>query len=379
MGKLNTIRDAGAGGIDHRELNEALEKGCAKWEELYGLRYIRFSDDYKHIPRGTAVFNNITVWGYPHIGRILILQSGITEQFSDPFWVEEKVDGYNVRVFRLGDRILALTRGGFICPFTTDRIPDLLDIALFESLPEIVVCGEMAGPDNPYLSGGTPVIDEDVALLVFDFMRINKTGFLAQHDKMLYIDTYNLPSVNIFGRYDKEALPEIRNIILQLNEEGREGVIFKDDSAANRRAKYVTGRSDISDISLTAQNLLELPPEYFTNRILRLTLFLKEHGLDTNTTLVSKQLGSALLNGLLEAIYQYQMEHKVYHTHRCRFLEHSNAILLVDQLRHIQRQTQIVQRDLHREGKYWVLEFDKIYPTMSGLLGHLLSGGLVFD
>ncbi len=40
---------------------------------------------------------------------------------------------------------------------------------------------------------------------------------------------------------------------------------------------------------------------------------------------------------------------------------------------------QISQRDLREENGYWVLEFDRSYPALNGLLSHLRHGGLIFD
>ena len=36
-----------------------------------------------------------------------------------------KVDGYNVRIVRLAGRLVPFTRGGFVCPFTDDRLADV--------------------------------------------------------------------------------------------------------------------------------------------------------------------------------------------------------------------------------------------------------------
>jgi putative ATP-dependent DNA ligase len=34
---------------------------------------------------------------------------------------------------------------------------------------------------------------------------------------------------------------------------------------------------------------------------------------------------------------------------------------------------------LEKEENFWVLEFDRVYLNMTGLLGHLLAGGSIFD
>jgi len=361
------------------QLDEAVEKGKARETEYEGEGYLRLADDFRDLPRGTAVFSDATIYGYPHIGRLLALEPGLDEHFEAPFWVEEKVDGYNVRIFRHGDQIYGLSRGGFVCPFTTDRAPDFIDPQLFEDHPDLVVCAEVAGPGNPYLESSPPYVTEDVQFLVFDLMRFGQSGFLPQPEKADIVERYGLPSVQRFGRYSAEDRDALHGILLTLNEQGCEGVVFKEDSERDRRAKYVTGNSNISDIGATAHNILDLPPEYFTNRILRLVLFSNELGV-ARTGELDRRLGAAFLDGLSGAVEQYRREQRVYRTFTCRFRQQANAERL---MRHLKasssHQIQISQRDLHREDNYWVLTFERIYPGMNGLLGHLLGGGLVFD
>jgi len=171
----------------------------------------------------------------------------------------------------------------------------------------------------------------------------------------------------------------IQAIVKDLNEQMREGVVFKEDGPGGRRAKYVTSNSGISDIRTTAYSILELPPEYFISRILRLVLFLDEQRLDRSKGL-DERLGAAFMDGLAEALRQFHAEQKVYHTFRCRFRERRNAQHMVSHLkRAATKHVHLSQRTLRREGDYWVLEFDRVYPTLNGLLQQLLSGGLVFD
>lgn len=361
------------------DIQQVLEHRKGRRTSYADCDYVRLMDEFRGLPRGTALFDHGTVYGYPRIGRFLNLQTGLSEHFDGPVWAEEKVDGYNVRIFRVGACLLALTRGGFACPFTTDRLPDLLDPAIFDDHPDLVVCAEVAGPETPYMEGGPPFIAEDVELFVFDLMRWDRPGFLPQAQKHRLLERYGLPAVAMYGRYDHRDLSGIQQLLVRLNEEGREGVVFKEEAGDGHRAKYVTSNSSVADIRVTAYNILDLPPEYFTNRILRLALFLEEQGLERSPQL-SRALGDAFLGGLVDAIRQYEAEQKVYRTFRCRFREKANAEQLIEHLEGTAgHQVQIKRRELRQEGGYWVLEFDRVYPGMNGLLSHLLSGGLVFD
>ena len=359
-------------------VKEAVRQRKARSETFLGFEYLRFSDDFKDIPRGTAIFQDTVIWGYPHIGRIFMLEKGLKEQFKNPFWVEEKVDGYNVRVFKVGDRVIALSRGGYICPFTTDRLPDFIDLKFFEDNPDLILCAEVAGPENPYIEESPPFVEEDVRFFVFDIMRKNEQGFLSQEEKLKLIENYSLPSVEVFGKFQREDVGELKELLLRLNEEGREGVVFKEESEENRRAKYITSYANLSDIKVTTKNMLQLPPEYYTNRVLRLVLFMEEEGIE-RTEHLYEELGRAFIDGLFEAIEQFKREHKVYRTFRCRFRSRDNAVALMELLHRTSRHIQVIERELKQEGDYWILTFDKVFLNMTGLLGHLLSGGLVFD
>lgn len=344
-----------------------------------GLDYLRTIDDYHGVPRGTAIFGKRTIYGYPSIGRILTLQPGLREHFSRPFWAEEKVNGYNTRIFRIDDQLLALTRGGFVCPFTTDRAPDFIDARLFDRHPDLVVCAEVAGPGNPYIESSPPFITEDVQFFVFDFMQMNRRHRLPADEKYALIDEFELPAVNRYGRFSADDTATLLEIFERLNREEREGLIFKEDDPRGHAAKHVTAASALSDISATAATLNDLPPEYFTNRILRLVLYLREQGV-TPTGDLERELGAAFLESLDATLGQYEREHKVFHTFRCRFHARDSAEAMIAHLKMAGgRQINISRRGLRAQGDDWVLEFDRNYPAISGLLSSVLRGDLIYD
>ena len=368
--------------IDPRELQETIdaarERKRARSIRIGKWEYLRFDGKVKFIPEGTALFGDDLIWGYPKIGRIFQLEAGIAAHFEKPFWIEEKIDGYNVRIFRHGEDVLAITRRGYICPFTTDRVPDFVDMRIFDERPELVLCAEVAGPDNPYNEGRPPFILEDIRLYVFDIMRKGRSDFLPQREKKRLLEDYALPSVPRFGRYRFQQIGEIKELILRLDREGREGILLKEDSSRDYRVKYVTGRINISDIRVSKGSVRQLPPEYFMHRILRLALFLEEHDLKV-TPAIQQDLGEALIDGILSTVEQFREENKVLHGFRCRFRNRANAELMMRDMSSRLGRRQMRQRRLEKEGDYYVLEFEKILPKTTGLLQSLLSGGVVFD
>ncbi|MDQ2693930.1 MAG: RNA ligase [Pseudomonadota bacterium] len=365
---------------DHlqQHLAVARDRRRARLTRIGPWEYLQFTGKYKSVPEGTVVFGDTVIWGYPRIGRILQLDTGIPSQFAGPFWVEEKIDGYNVRLFRHGPDTLAVTRRGYICPFTTDRLDDLLDTRLLEERPELVLCAEVAGPENPYNEGSPPFIREDVQLFVFDVMRKDHPGCLPYREKTDLLEQWRLPAVPRLGRFGPDELAAVKEIILRFDGEGREGIVLKEDAPRDRRVKYVTGSSNVVDIRVNEGNIQQLPAEYFMHRILRLALFLEEHGIEP-TPVLCRRLGESLINGTLAAIGQYRQRSKVYHTFRCRFRQRANAELMMRDIRQRLGKYQVRRRRLKKIDGYYVLEFDKVLPRTTGLFAQLLKGGLVFD
>ncbi|SHK27328.1 RNA ligase [Thermocrinis minervae] len=364
--------------LDASLVKEALKKSKVKSEQFKDLEYLRFTDDYKNIPRGTVIFQEFTIFGYPHIGRIFQLSTGLREQFTEPFWVEEKVDGYNLRIFYHKGEVYALTRSGLICAFSTDRVLDFIDKRFFEDNPDLVLCAEMAGPENPYVEESPPYVKEDVRLFVFDIMRKNESTFLPQREKLELIEKYSLPSVEVFGRFTVDQVEKIKDLLRKLDQECREGVVFKEDSERNKRVKYITRYANLNDIRITSLNIMGLPADYYTNRLLRLALFIEEEGLEKDDSLYT-ELGKAFLEGIFQACKLSREEGKVYRTFRCRFHSKENLLIFLEQIKHSSAHIQIIERGIRQEGNMYVLEFDKVFLNMTGLLGHVLRGGSVFD
>jgi putative ATP-dependent DNA ligase len=377
-----TAEPGAAAAIDRQEIRAivARARDCnrARPARLGRWQYLRFVHKFGTIPEGTAVFDDSAIWGYPKIGRILWLESGIKTHFEGAFWVEEKIDGYNVRIFRHGEDILALTRRGYICPFTTDRLTDLLNTRIFEIHPDVVLCAEVAGPENPYNEGSPPFISEDVQLFVFDMMYQGQAGFVPHRQKIQLLESYDLPGVPQFGLYRPADVESLRALLLRLDHDGREGILLKEDGPRDYRVKYVTGHINISDIRVSERGIKQLPPEFFMHRVLRLALFLEDQQIAATPSLC-QELGEALITGIVDAARQYESHHKVFHVYRCRFRQRANAELLMRTMRRLLGKSLVEQHRLEREGEFYRLEFAKIMPRTTGLLGHIRGGGIIFD
>ncbi|WP_038051473.1 RNA ligase [Thioalkalivibrio sp. ALJ1] len=365
--------------IDRDTLQQAIEHHRAEVLKFEGLEYARLLEPVNHYPRGSVVLpQGAVVPGYPSIGRIQSLEAGLPRQFDQPFWAEEKIDGFNVRMLRLDGALYAFSRGGFVCAFSTDRVPDFIDPAVFDAEPDLVLCAEIAGPDTPYLEGSTPRVSEDVQLFVFDLMRLGQPGFLPQDEKFALIERHHLPPAPLHGQFTPQDTEALGQLIRKLDAEGAEGLVLKTADGIHR-AKYVTGESCINDIRVCAEQLLDLPPEYFTNRLTRLAIYLAEHPPEDRASL-EWELGVALLAGLDGAIGKSRTVGRVSHTYRCRFREEAGARRFIH---HMQttggRHVRFVEGTPYQEGGYWVLEFERLFDRITGTLASALAGDRQYD
>lgn len=362
-------------------IKEGIRLGKASQERLGPILYHRFARAWQGVPEGTAVVGESVILGYPQIGRLMHLENGVAKHFANDFWVEEKIDGYNTRVFLEGDEILALTRRGYLCPFTMDRVPDFLPLSFFLAHPDLVLCAEVAGPGNPYLEGSVPFVPEDISFFVFDVMEKGSGRLFSVEEKEALFHSFMpaLPLVPCHGKMGKDDIPALKALLRRLDGEGREGVVLKDAQHPQIRAKYVTERSCLSDIAHGAAAFLQLPPEYFTLRILRLVLFMAEEKMAEDEAM-HRALGASLTSGIFSALKQIEERGRVTHMFCCRFRKEENALLFVETRKKLLGEASFRLHRLtpEREGGF-CLEFEKEYPKMTEMLKSLLEGRLVFD
>jgi putative ATP-dependent DNA ligase len=273
-------------------------------KEYNGLKYWRYSDDIGTTLRGTVLLFDPsgqkpvrTIPGFPHIKRVYRLRPGVRRFFhTNPFFVEEKLDGYNARILLHQGKLLAFTRGGFICPFTSEWAEIWWQRynleRLFATYPDYVLFGEVLG-DNPYNSQRDPTMQPGLYFFLFEIMG-SDGEFLRVRDRYELIENYELPTVPLLGQFTSDRIDELFEILRDLNERGREGVVLK-SGISNRVMKFVTPSSDLRDIRDNLILEFDLEPGFITNRLLRISLFIRELGL--NEDQYAARLGKAFLDG----------------------------------------------------------------------------------
>jgi putative ATP-dependent DNA ligase len=275
----------------------------SKVEQLqYGaISYSRYTERSHEHDRGTVILHggnhDRVIKDYPHIARVYRLHEGINRFFgSDYFFAEEKLDGYNVRIIKHNNEIVAVTRGGFICPFSTEwvqywrgsfRLDDF-----FVMHPDRIICAEFVG-DNPYNSKRDISIPSGLSFFCFDIMR-NDGKLIPVNDKYEIFGMLNLPQVRSFGRFRINDFAGLKEIILELNRTRREGIVLK-GTGGNRSIKFVTAESDLLDIEKSLAYFYDIEPGFYSNRLMRVSLFVQEFKLDEAEYM--EKLGRAILKG----------------------------------------------------------------------------------
>ena len=106
------------------------------------------------------------------------------------------MNGYNVCIAAINGKIVAFTWRGFICPYTTKKGPQLMDLnQFFPRHPDLVICGEMLGVESPYVSYYYPEIGK-LGFKIFDIKKKYSNEPLSIKEKRRILKKYNLPSIN---------------------------------------------------------------------------------------------------------------------------------------------------------------------------------------
>ncbi len=346
-------------------------------EEFEGLKYYRLKDDTRSFLRGTVYAEGELIVGYPRIARILSFYNGVKNHIKEPFWVEEKADGYNVRVAKIADKIVAFTRGGYICPFTTDRLQDLGDFeSFFKDHPNMIIAGEVVGRNTPYSELFPAYVDEEIAFFAFDLFSKDDWRFVSPTERYTILSRYEIRQVEHWGPFKYEDMDRIKEILRFLDERVYEGVVIK--GSGGRRVKYVLPHINIRDVLFSSHLIAELPSEFFTQRIIRMVLSGKELGIDFSDKDFC-DLGKAFISGFSKAFDSFIKENKVKWVFELRFRNPKRAELFIDQVNKVSKTVRVKIISMEPDGEYWKVKFEKIFMKSTGYLASVWKGSLIYD
>lgn len=259
--------------LDSHKLVESYNKGNLKFYQNHYINALQFRKAVGKIEAGTMIClcDDIhVIRGFPKIRRTLMLKEALKRHFNSEVAVEEKMNGYNVRIASLSGEILAFTRGGYICPYTTRKAPEILKLNdFFRDNPDLVICGEMVGTDNPYVSHYYHEIGK-LGFRIFD-IREKLTGKpLPIKKKRNILKKYKLPPVKLFGVYTLDKAPsEILKLVKKLGEDNREGVVIKDPEMQIPPLKYTSSQAHDDELIYAFRFPFDLGKAFFFSRVIR--------------------------------------------------------------------------------------------------------------
>jgi putative ATP-dependent DNA ligase len=259
-------------GIPEYNITGALKRKTLQY--VYGKQELfRFDKPVSSVEGGTAIFLEPfkVIRGFPKISRTLMLYPALLKHFSTckKVLVEEKMNGYNVRVAFIDDKLIALTRGGFICPYTTEKVNYLLRRDFFQDHPDLVLCGEMVGPDSPYVPKTFYNI-ESLDFFAFDVRKINSGYPMSVMERRKLMDEYGIKSVRLYGEFEVgEAHIAISEIIKDFGNTLREGVVIKDPQMILPPVKYTSSLSNCADLKYAFEFYNDFGRDFFFGRVCR--------------------------------------------------------------------------------------------------------------
>ena len=294
-------------GVKADKLNNAIEKGIIKFFDFNGTPALQFKKNVGKIEDGTVIyFKEImeVIRGFPKTRRTLMLSPTLKNHFNDKIVVEEKMNGYNVRIASIGDQIVALTRRGYMCPYTTKKAVEIMDLNdFFNDNPDLVICGEMVGTDNPYVSHYYEEIGS-LGFRVFDLRKKISNQPLTIEDKYELLEKYGLPSVRVLGILNVEGAAEkINEIVKEIGEENREGVVMKDPLMEIIPLKYTSSQAHNDEISYAFTYPFDFGKDFFFSRVLRegfQAFENRESGKELQER--AKRLGESILYSMVSSI-----------------------------------------------------------------------------
>lgn len=279
----------------------------------------RFLPEYQsQLERGTVLIGDTAVRGFPKVPRTLVLDGGISTHFDGDVVIEEKLNGYNVRIANVDGACYGFLRSGRICPFTTWFVRDRLEVTgVFDAEPEAMVCGEMVGPHNPYTPHDYPDV-ESLAFRAFD-LRHRETGRpwpVAERRQLL--QEAGVPQVRLFGTEPADtAHRAVADAIHTLDAAGSEGVVLKSPDG-RQQLKYTTAAANRGDLAFAFSLPFDYGRDFMFRRLIREAFQSVEFDDVAERTDRANALGEAILCSMTDAIETVQAGGQIGEDHAVR-------------------------------------------------------------
>ena len=235
------------------------------------------------------------------------------------------------------------------------RLQDFFNVdKFFDENPNLIICGEIAGPENPYNIEYPPYVTKDVNFFAFDIRIKNTDKQTPTEKKYELFDKYEIPTVTHFGKHKPSDIKKLTELIEDLNERGCEGLVFKPTSMSERMLKYVTIGSCLRDMKVTSSVMIETPPEFFIHRIIRSVFSLLEHNQPLDKKFL-ENTGGALIPPLFESINKATKGEMIVERFNIRFINERNINKLFEHFHKCKVDAELINKK--KVGRYWHVEF----------------------
>ncbi|MHA2366101.1 MAG: RNA ligase family protein, partial [Candidatus Hodarchaeales archaeon] len=167
--------------LDFQKLTQFLEPFIYNHNEFHRIR-----KSYKNLAYGEVILPNKQIIPYyPPVYRVYHLKNAIKRVYDNNrlFIVEEKYDGYNVRITAFEENVYAFTRGGFPCPYSTELITKQIKEFLLDH-PSMVITAEIIG-NNPYNICSPWIYGPEPKIICFDILYKKKKAVRINTRKLL--------------------------------------------------------------------------------------------------------------------------------------------------------------------------------------------------
>lgn len=318
---------------------------------------------------------SIIVRGYPKIRRALTLYPTIKNRFSGRIVIEEKMNGYNTRIAKFGENIYAITRRGFICPYTTEKARETLNPEFFKDNPKLMFCSEAVGEESPFVSKKIYGI-EGIEFFVFDIRNTRTNQALPINEKLRLSEEYGFKIAPILGEVDvSTSHKKIQEIVLELGSKGREGVVIKDPEMKKPPIKYTSSQSNCSDLEYAFRYFNEYAKDFMLSRIIREAFQSFEFNEDEASLRERcERLGEAILKPIIQSIRDVKDNGKVVERHRLKFKSLEVIELFKEHMRRMGVDASYSEPE-EKDG-YYILYFERYMKSTTDKISHLIRGNV---
>lgn len=334
------------------------------------IEYIKFKDKVGKIERGTVVHGKTIIPGYPHIKRIFTLRKGIEKNIKGKeLFIEEKIDGFNVRIAFIENKIWGFSRGGFLDLFVTEKANEANFEAFFQDNPDFIICAEMIG-NTPHTK---PTKKFDVKILIFDIMN-EKGEYLKPKEKYKILDEYNLEGVPKLGEFrnNEKEIGKIEKISLKTNKQNSEGIMIR--SEIGEKIKYVNANSDIESFGSGVKKIFDMPLGFFIQRILRSAIYIHDFKMKKGT--YAKKIGESIITNLENQIKSLKQGEGIFEYHEILI---SDLRIWSEIKRSPNKEIAIEEVGIKEEEDRFKIKFKKHYKESEKLIREYLDGKAIED